>query len=60
MTGYKLLDTFRAAFEGKIYKHRDSSIGDLIANQLYELSLRSHHGKTRRKKPLDVSRAAVT
>lgn len=36
MAGYKLLDTFRAAFEGKVYKHRDSSIGDLIANQLYE------------------------
>src|SRR5947207_15749924 len=36
MAGYKLLDTFRAAFEGKTYKHRDSNIGDLIASQLYE------------------------
>src|SRR5258707_12874205 len=36
MSGYKLLDTFRAAFQGKVYKHRDSSIGDVIASQLYE------------------------
>jgi hypothetical protein len=36
MTEYKLLDTFQAAFAGKVYKHRDSSIGDVIASQLYE------------------------
>jgi hypothetical protein len=31
-----LLDTFRDLFEGKLYKHRDSSLGDLVASQLYE------------------------
>ncbi len=36
MSSYKLLETFRAAFQGKVYKHRDSSIGDVIASQLYE------------------------
>jgi len=36
MSVYKLLETFRAAFQGKVYKHRDSSIGDVIASQLYE------------------------
>jgi len=32
----KLLDQFRSLFEGKIYKHRDSSLGDSVANQIYE------------------------
>lgn len=33
---YALLEMFRALFEGKPYKHRDSSLGDLVACQLYE------------------------
>jgi hypothetical protein len=33
---FNLLNTFRRLFEGKRYKHRDSSLGDLVANQLYE------------------------
>jgi hypothetical protein len=36
MQNFKLLDTFRDLFKGKIYKHRDSSLGDLVASQLYE------------------------
>jgi hypothetical protein len=36
MEKYKLLQTFRELFEGKQYKHRDSSLGDMVANQLYE------------------------
>jgi hypothetical protein len=36
MPTYKLLETFKSAFQGKVYKHRDSSVGDLIASQLYE------------------------
>ncbi len=36
MDKFSLLDTFRSLFEGKQYKHRDSSLGDLVANQLYE------------------------
>src|SRR5882724_10974522 len=36
MQNFKLLDAFRDLFEGKIYKHRDSSLGDLVASQLYE------------------------
>jgi hypothetical protein len=36
MDKFALLDTFRSLFEGKQYKHRDSSLGDLVANQLYE------------------------
>ena len=31
-----LLRTFRQLFEGTRYKHRDSSLGDLVASQLYE------------------------
>ena len=31
-----LLTTFRKLFEGTRYKHRDSSLGDLVASQLYE------------------------
>jgi hypothetical protein len=33
---YRLLDAFRRAFEGKPYLHRDSSVGDRIAQFLYE------------------------
>jgi hypothetical protein len=32
----RLLDTFRALFEGRIYIHRASNQGDLVAVQLYE------------------------
>ncbi len=33
---YRLLEAFRRAFEGKPYLHRDSSVGDRIAQFLYE------------------------
>lgn len=33
---FALLNTFRHLFEGTRYKHRDSSLGDLVASQLYE------------------------
>src|SRR5882672_5146752 len=33
---FHLLRTFRSLFEGTHYKHRDSSLGDLVASQLYE------------------------
>ena len=33
---FHLLRTFRSLFEGTVYKHRDSSLGDLVAGQLYE------------------------
>jgi hypothetical protein len=33
---YRLLTEFRRLFEGKIYKHRDSSRGDFVAMHLYE------------------------
>jgi hypothetical protein len=33
---FALLRTFRQLFEGTRYKHRDSSLGDLVASQLYE------------------------
>jgi hypothetical protein len=33
---YQLLTEFRRLFEGKIYKHRDSSQGDRVAIHLYE------------------------
>ena len=33
---FALLRTFRGLFEGKQYKHRDSSLGDLVASHLYE------------------------
>jgi hypothetical protein len=36
MDSFALLDTFRGLFEGTQYKHRDSSLGDLVASQLYE------------------------
>lgn len=36
MSNYALLRTFRSLFEGVRYRHRDSSLGDLVANQLYE------------------------
>lgn len=33
---YRLLTEFRRLFEGKIYKHRDSSQGDFVAMHLHE------------------------
>jgi hypothetical protein len=33
---FHLLRTFCGLFEGTVYKHRDSSLGDLVASQLYE------------------------
>jgi hypothetical protein len=33
---YRLLTEFRRLFEGKIYRHRDSSQGDFVAIHLYE------------------------
>src|SRR5207247_3664373 len=33
---YRLLERFRNVFEGNQYKHRNSSIGDSIAIELYE------------------------
>lgn len=33
---FHLLRTFRSLFDGTVYKHRDSSLGDLVAGQLYE------------------------
>lgn len=33
---FALLETFRGLFQGKQYKHRDSSLGDLVASYLYE------------------------
>ena len=39
---FRLLDKFRAAFEGKIYRHRVSTVGNLIGRELYE-DLFNHH-----------------
>jgi hypothetical protein len=36
MQAFALLNTFRNLFDGRQYKHRDSSLGDLVASQLYE------------------------
>jgi len=33
---FSLLRTFQGLFSGTQYKHRDSSLGDLVASQLYE------------------------
>lgn len=33
---YRLLEAFRAVFEGKRYQHRDSSQGDRVSYELYE------------------------
>src|SRR5947208_2057266 len=33
---FAVLRTFRELFEGRPYKHRDSSLGDFVASQLYE------------------------
>ncbi len=33
---YRLLEQFRSTFKGHIYRHRDSSLGDRVAIQLYE------------------------
>lgn len=35
-TGYRLLDAFEATFNSVKYRHRDSTLGDLIAVHLYE------------------------
>lgn len=35
-TEFSLLQSFRGLFEGTRYKHRDSSLGDFVASQLYE------------------------
>ena len=36
MTQYRLLQAFEGTFQGVRYRHRDSSLGDFIAMQLYE------------------------
>jgi hypothetical protein len=36
MEEFALLNTFRGLFQGTQYKHRNSSLGDLVASQLYE------------------------
>ena len=36
MSSFRLLDRFRATFEGVRYLHRSSKLGDLIALELYE------------------------
>ncbi len=33
---FRLLDRFRGLFEGKVYLHRSSKLGDLVAQELYE------------------------
>lgn len=33
---FRLLETFRKAFAGRIYKHRDSTVGNKIARELFE------------------------
>jgi len=35
-TSFALLDTFQSLFEGQKYEHRNSTLGDLVASQLYE------------------------
>ena len=49
-TEFALLRIFRSLFEGARYKHRDSSLGDLVASYLYEdlVSLNKSAGLTRR------------
>lgn len=42
---FHLLRTFRSLFEGRQYKHRDSSLGDLVAGQLYEDLVRLNKSK---------------
>lgn len=39
-TGYELLDTFRSLFDGKVYLHRKSNLGDFVAQRLYDDLLR--------------------
>jgi hypothetical protein len=36
LTDYRLLSEFKNVFEGKKYRHRDSSLGDYVAMHLYE------------------------
>src|SRR6266478_1271684 len=47
---FHLLRTFRGLFEGTQYNHRDSSLGDLVASQLYEdlIALNKSEKLTRR------------
>ena len=33
---FRLLDTFRKTFDGVVYKHRNPSLGNYIAQELYE------------------------
>lgn len=33
---FALLQTFRGLFEGRKYNHRNPTLGDLVASQLYE------------------------
>ena len=42
---FHLLRTFRSLFERTQYKHRDSSLGDLVASQLYEDLVRLNKSK---------------
>src|SRR5947207_12094172 len=55
---YRLLEKFRVVFEGTQYKHRNSSIGDSVAIELYEdLSSARDSGIVRR---MNWSRALFT
>lgn len=36
MPQYRLLEAFRATFDGKCYQHRDSTCGDRVSYELYE------------------------
>src|SRR5258707_1103418 len=42
---FALLRTFRSLFEGIRYKHRDSSLGDFVASQLYEDLVAINHAE---------------
>jgi len=45
---YRLLDRFRSLFEGQVYLHRNSNLGDLVAQELYEdLFVLGRSGKLR-------------
>lgn len=50
---YALLRAFRALFEGKIYYHRDSSLGDRVASYLYE-DLRTLNKSKKLRKRIDT------
>lgn len=36
MQNYELLNTFRSLFEGQVYLHRRSNLGDFVAQRLYD------------------------